>query len=235
MVTRLVRGRNCQVFFFESNFAFGLHSLPNGLEVVVYEGLIREKPSSKEEARQFLKGILKCYISIIYQLKIISSPSSSMVMLWTSNRHIFIFNASLHLRLFWKASSNCGICISYKPQNRIEKRRIRSCGGIDTITTLCVKSPLPQIPVSIRIVPLACQMILTITDHIKGQNNYYTSSHRSCWTAILKPIYYSRLFWPFLAILVRTYLIQSLNCGLVELQFFFLILFLGTVMLMGHI
>jgi predicted house-cleaning NTP pyrophosphatase (Maf/HAM1 superfamily) len=28
------------------------------LEVVVYEGVIREKPSSKEEARQFLKGLL---------------------------------------------------------------------------------------------------------------------------------------------------------------------------------
>ncbi|KAF5950895.1 hypothetical protein HYC85_012888, partial [Camellia sinensis] len=28
----------------------------NDLEVVVYEGAIREKPSSKEEARQFIKG-----------------------------------------------------------------------------------------------------------------------------------------------------------------------------------
>jgi len=26
--------------------------------VVVYEGVIREKPTSKEEARQFLKGLL---------------------------------------------------------------------------------------------------------------------------------------------------------------------------------
>ncbi|KAI8012519.1 7-methyl-GTP pyrophosphatase [Camellia lanceoleosa] len=29
---------------------------PNHLEMVVYEGAIREKPSSKEEARQFIKG-----------------------------------------------------------------------------------------------------------------------------------------------------------------------------------
>lgn len=29
----------------------------NDLEVVVYEGMIREKPASKEEARQFIKGI----------------------------------------------------------------------------------------------------------------------------------------------------------------------------------
>ncbi|KAL6956114.1 hypothetical protein U1Q18_044381, partial [Sarracenia purpurea var. burkii] len=28
----------------------------NDLEVVVYEGKIREKPSSKEEAQQFIKG-----------------------------------------------------------------------------------------------------------------------------------------------------------------------------------
>ncbi|KAG6406426.1 hypothetical protein SASPL_134026 [Salvia splendens] len=28
----------------------------NDMEVVVYEGVIREKPSSKEEARQFIKG-----------------------------------------------------------------------------------------------------------------------------------------------------------------------------------
>ncbi|KAL2538339.1 Maf-like protein [Forsythia ovata] len=28
----------------------------NGLEVVVYQGMIREKPSNKEEARQFIKG-----------------------------------------------------------------------------------------------------------------------------------------------------------------------------------
>lgn len=32
-------------------------------EVVVYEGVIREKPSSKEEARHFIKGLLTllCY------------------------------------------------------------------------------------------------------------------------------------------------------------------------------
>lgn len=29
----------------------------NGLEVVVYEGVIREKPSSEAEARQFMKGL----------------------------------------------------------------------------------------------------------------------------------------------------------------------------------
>lgn len=27
------------------------------VEVVIYEGVIREKPASKEEARQFLKGL----------------------------------------------------------------------------------------------------------------------------------------------------------------------------------
>lgn len=31
--------------------------LNNVLEVVVYEGVIREKPSSKEEARKFIKGL----------------------------------------------------------------------------------------------------------------------------------------------------------------------------------
>lgn len=38
-----------------STFAFGLHLFPNDFEVVVYEGVIREKPSGKQEARQFLK------------------------------------------------------------------------------------------------------------------------------------------------------------------------------------
>lgn len=39
-------------------WAFVLHLFPNDFEVVVYEGVIREKPSSKQEARQFLKGLL---------------------------------------------------------------------------------------------------------------------------------------------------------------------------------
>ena len=42
------------------------------IEVVVYEGMVREKPSSKEEARQFIKGLpdFLCPISfclIIFQ------------------------------------------------------------------------------------------------------------------------------------------------------------------------
>ncbi|RDX89883.1 Protein RADIALIS-like 6, partial [Mucuna pruriens] len=36
-------------------FAYDIYSLSNDLEVVVYEGVIREKPTNKEEARQFLK------------------------------------------------------------------------------------------------------------------------------------------------------------------------------------
>lgn len=31
--------------------------------MVVHEGIIREKPSSKEEARQFLKGFVQCPLS----------------------------------------------------------------------------------------------------------------------------------------------------------------------------
>ena len=42
--------------FLMTNFALALLLLSNDLEVVVYEGAVREKPSSKEEARQFLRG-----------------------------------------------------------------------------------------------------------------------------------------------------------------------------------
>lgn len=35
----------------------------NDLEVVVYGGAVREKPSTKEEAREFLKGVLKKFQS----------------------------------------------------------------------------------------------------------------------------------------------------------------------------
>ncbi|KAF1882887.1 hypothetical protein Lal_00003069 [Lupinus albus] len=48
--------RNCQLFPLSLHkFTFALHSMSNDLEVVVYGGVVREKPSSKEEARQFLK------------------------------------------------------------------------------------------------------------------------------------------------------------------------------------
>jgi hypothetical protein len=37
-------------------------------EVVVYEGIIREKPSSKEEAREFIKGLLNGLHSHLFSL-----------------------------------------------------------------------------------------------------------------------------------------------------------------------
>ena len=66
LVTRIVC--RCRMFIFflfflpclELNFilCIFLLLLSNDLEVVVYEGVVREKPSSKEEARQFMKGLL---------------------------------------------------------------------------------------------------------------------------------------------------------------------------------
>jgi septum formation protein len=49
--------------------------------VVVHEGIIREKPTTKEEARQFLKGLLsaKCLIhNVLMHLFIISESLSSL-------------------------------------------------------------------------------------------------------------------------------------------------------------
>lgn len=37
-------------------------------EVVVYEGIVREKPSSKEEAWNFIKGLLQRQLSIFFPL-----------------------------------------------------------------------------------------------------------------------------------------------------------------------
>lgn len=37
-------------------------------EVVVYEGIVREKPSSKEEAWKFIKGLLQRQLSIFFPL-----------------------------------------------------------------------------------------------------------------------------------------------------------------------
>ncbi|KAK9094907.1 hypothetical protein Scep_026376 [Stephania cephalantha] len=38
----------------------------SSFQVVVYEGKIREKPSSKEEARQFIKGLCHvCFFPIL--------------------------------------------------------------------------------------------------------------------------------------------------------------------------
>lgn len=55
-VTRLVCSRNCQVSFLLSQSLLCLTFIVKcDLEVVVYEGVIREKPTNKEEARQFLK------------------------------------------------------------------------------------------------------------------------------------------------------------------------------------
>ncbi|KAJ0025921.1 hypothetical protein Pint_08965 [Pistacia integerrima] len=55
----LVKIKNSSIMFLswkELNRCYVLLLLLNDLEVVVYEGVIREKPSSKEEARQFIKG-----------------------------------------------------------------------------------------------------------------------------------------------------------------------------------
>ena len=40
--------------------------LSNDLEVVVYEGTVREVPSSKEEALQFLKGLLNSQLPPLF-------------------------------------------------------------------------------------------------------------------------------------------------------------------------
>lgn len=50
----------------EVNHCYFLLLLLNDLEVVVYEGAIREKPSSKEEAWQFIKGLLNILCPIFF-------------------------------------------------------------------------------------------------------------------------------------------------------------------------
>ncbi|KAJ0085981.1 hypothetical protein Patl1_09147 [Pistacia atlantica] len=59
LLDMLVKIKNSSIMFLswkELNRCYVLLLLLNDLEVVVYEGVIREKPSSKEEARQFIKG-----------------------------------------------------------------------------------------------------------------------------------------------------------------------------------
>ena len=104
LVTRIVC-RCSNVHFLpcqELNFilCYFLLLLSNDLEVVVYEGVVREKPSNKEEARQFLKGLLNSLLPpcpLFFQFPI-----------------VFLFNnlgnfINMDCRLFWGPRSNCGI------------------------------------------------------------------------------------------------------------------------------
>ena len=83
------------------------------IEVVVYEGIIREKPSSKEEARQFIKGLLNGFSYYLFSIA------------WVS----YVRSCTHNCRLFWWSCCSGGICVSNQPSYGYQKRRMGQGGG----------------------------------------------------------------------------------------------------------
>lgn len=97
----------CNIEFFNSFSLLGneynhcsfLLLLLNDLEVVVYEGVVREKPSSKEEARRFIKGLLSilCSTNCCFHFPMV---------------RCFTYK---DCRLFWQAMCHSEFCSCHKP------------------------------------------------------------------------------------------------------------------------
>lgn len=80
-------------------------------EVVLYQGMVREKPTSKEEARRFIKGLLN------------RLPISSY------NTTCFSGHMSVGCRLFWWSCSSYRIYTCNQPCYRNKKRGMGESRG----------------------------------------------------------------------------------------------------------